>query len=100
MGLFGGKKDKNTVKITDYYSAEELQQIRETVKPKLAANAYLAMGELLAKGLIAYVERPEKEYSYHKMNSFMKIADAMKDFEPSLEPILQNGINKYRSGGQ
>ena len=66
MGLFGGKKDG--VKITDYFSAEDLQN----------------------------VSRPDKVYSRGKMNSFAKVADAMKEIEPSLAEILQNAVNKIR----
>ena len=94
MGLFGGKKD--TVKITDYFSAEELQKLKDTVGPKLASGEYKAMPQLMAKGLMDYLNRPDKEYSRGKMNSFAKIADAVKEFEPSLAEILQNGVNKIR----
>ena len=94
MGLFGGKKDM--VKITDFFSAEELQQIKDTIGPKLAANEYKPLPQVMAKGLMDYVSRPEKEYSRGKMNSFAKIADAVKVFEPSLAGILQNGVTKIR----
>lgn len=95
MGLFGGKKDKLTVKITDFYSAEDLQKISETIEPKLAANEYKAIPQITAKGLMDYVKRPEKEYSYSKFSGFIKIAATVKTFEPSLEKILQDGIDKY-----
>ena len=94
MGLFGGKKD--AVKITDYFSAEEIQKIRETIGPKLEANEYMPMPQLMAKGLMDYMIRPDKEYSRGKMNGFVKIAAAVKDIEPSLAEILQNGINRIR----
>ena len=94
MGLFGGKKDG--VKITDYFSAEDLQKITDTVGPKLTAGKYPALPQLMAKGLMDYVSRPDKVYSRGKMNSFAKVADAMKEIEPSLAEILQNAVNKIR----
>ena len=94
MGLFGGKKDM--VKMTDFFSAEELQKIKDTVGPKLAADQYKALEQLMAKGLMDYVSRPDKEYSRGKMNGFVKIADAVKTIEPSLGDMLQRGINRIR----
>ena len=100
MGLFGIGKDKKTVKITDYFSAEELQTIRDTLEPKLKANEYGALPQLMANGLIEYIDQAEKEFSPGKMNKFIKVADSVKTFEPSLEGILQSGIDKYNSSSR
>ena len=52
MALFGSKKDKKTVKITDIFSPEEITQIKDLIEPKLKAKEYKALPQVLAKGLI------------------------------------------------
>ena len=96
MGLFGAKTPG--VKLTDFYTAEELQTIRARIDPKLAAGQYAAMAQLLAKGMSDLIKRADRETSYAKQGKFMKIAASFIQFEPDLAPILQNGINKYQMG--
>ena len=54
------------------------------------------MPQLMGKGLLDYLKDPMKELSEGRVNSFMKIADAVKTFEPDLAPILQSAINRFR----
>ncbi|MBR0438489.1 MAG: hypothetical protein IJK00_05095 [Clostridia bacterium] len=95
MGLFS-RKDKKTYKLADFFSPEEVGKIRSTIEPKLSSGQYGAMPQLMGKGLLDYLKDPIKELSEGRMNSFVKIADAVKTFEPELAPILQNGINRFR----
>ena len=101
MGLFGSKKEGTGkgVKITTFFSEEDLNMIKATLEPKLKAGEYGSVAQLTAKGMMDYVNRPDKEFSPSKINGLMKIAETLKQVEPSLEPILQKGIDKYRSIG-
>ena len=94
MGLFGFGKNEKMVKITDFFSAEDLQKIAAEVEPSLS-GAYGMLGQTLGKGLMDYINRPDKEYGYSKFGAFIKIAESFKGIVPSLAPILQKGIDKY-----
>ena len=59
-------------------------------------GALLRFDITMGKGLLDYLKDPMKELSEGRMNSFVKIADAVKTFEPELAPILQNAINRFR----
>ena len=95
MGLFGFGKNEKMVKITDFFSAEDLQKIAAEVEPALSAGAYGMMGQTLGKGLMDYINRPNREYTYGKFGAFIKIAESFKSVVPALAPILQKGIEKY-----
>lgn len=94
MGLFGSKKDKKTVKITDVFSPEEISDV---IGPKLKSGEYKALPQTLAKGLMDYISRPEKEYGVNKIKGVAKIAKSLKEIEPSLAPTLQKGIDRIQS---
>ncbi|MBQ5955947.1 MAG: hypothetical protein IJL46_00060 [Clostridia bacterium] len=94
MGLFS-KKDKKTYKIADILSADEIQQIKRTIEPKLASGQYGALPQLMGKGLMDHLKDPMRELSEGKMKGFIKIADSMKTLEPGIAGILQNAINKF-----
>ncbi|MBR0342278.1 MAG: hypothetical protein IJH64_08540 [Oscillospiraceae bacterium] len=94
MGLFGPKK---TVKITDVFTADEIKAITDVIDPKLKSGEYLAFPQMMAKGVMDYISRPDKEYGVNKMKGLAKIAKSLQEFEPSLAPILQNGINKIQA---
>ena len=51
----------------------------------------------LAKGLMDYISRPEKEYGVNKIKGVAKIAKSLKEIEPSLAPTLQKGIDRIQS---
>ena len=97
MGLFGFGKEEKKVKITDFFSAEDLETIRSGAE---AVRGGGSIPDLLGKGLIDYINRPEKEYSYSHFNKFIKIADSIRSFAPSLDEILRKGIEKYRAAGK
>ena len=94
MGLFGFGKEEKKVKITDFFSEEDLATIKEQAEGSLSGGAVV---ELLANGLLNYVKNPEKEYSYSNFNKFVKIADSFKNMDPYLAPILTKGIEKYKA---
>ena len=94
MGLFGFGKNEKTVKMSDFFSAEDLATIKEKAQ---AARSRGSMADLLGKGLIDYIGDPEKEISCGRFNKFIKVADSfVKSFDPSLESIIQKGIEKFR----
>ena len=76
MALFGSKKEKKTVKITDIFSPEEIKEISDVISPKLKSGEYMALPQMMAKGMMDYLSRPDKEYSYNKMKGVAKIAKA------------------------
>ena len=95
MGLFGFGKNEKTVKMSDFFSAEDLATITEKAE---AARSRGSMADLLGKGLIDYISNPEKEISCSRFNKFIKVADSfVKNFDPSLETIIRQGIEKFRS---
>ena len=97
MALFGSKKEKKTVKITDIFSPEEIKEINDVISPKLKSGEYMALPQMMAKGMMDYLSRPDKEYSYNKMKGVAKIAKAVQEFEPSLVPTLQKGIDRIQA---
>ena len=97
MALFGSKKDTKTVKITDMFLPEEIKEISDLISPKLKSGEYKALPQLMAKGMMDYLSRPEKEYSYNKMKGAAKIAKSLQEIEPSLAPTLQKGIDRIQA---
>ena len=93
MGLFGGSKEK--FKIADFFSAEELKTITDTIEPKLKTGELGSIPQLTGKGLMDYIKRSDKEFSEGKMNSFFKIAGTVKDFFPQLADILDAGKQRF-----
>ncbi len=97
MGLFGFGKKEQMVKVSDFFSAEDLETIRGTAQ---AARSRGAVVDLLGKGLIEYISNPDKEIPYSKFNKFIKIANSFREMEPSLDAILKQGIDKYKAAGK
>ena len=97
MGLFGFGKEEKKVKITDFFTTEDLEAIRSGAE---AVRGSGSIPDLLGKGLIDYINRPEKEYGYSRFNKFIKVADSFRSFAPSLDEILRKGIEKYRAAGK
>ena len=97
MALFGSKKDKKTVKITDVFTSEEIKEISDVISPKLKSGEYMALPQLMAKGMMDYLSRPDKEYGYSKIKGVAKIAKSLQEFEPSLSPTLQKGIDRIQA---
>ena len=95
MGLFGSG-NKN-IKISDYFSAEDLAAITEKAQAVRSGGAML---DLLGKGLIDYISNPDKEISGGRFNKFIKVAESFKSIDPSLYSILQKGIEKFRASGK
>ena len=94
MGLFGGSKK---YKITDFFALDELKTITDTILPKLKTGEYGSIMQLTGKGLTDYIKHSDKEYSEGRMNSFFKIADTVRQFEPSLDGILSEGLKRFKN---
>lgn len=95
MGLFGFGKNEKTVRISDFFSAEDIRTIKDTAQ---AARSRGSVADLLGKGLIDYIGDPDKEISCGRFNKFIKVADSFaKSIDPSLETILRKGIDKFKA---
>ena len=102
MGLFGSKKPEKevrTAKITDFFSEEELQKIRDLVEPKAKRWEYHRYNEL-AENMVKAVNDTEKEYtpkSIATMDGPLFSAGAMTKMEPSLKPMLEAAVKKMQA---
>ena len=96
MGLFGSKKEEVMPKVSDVFSAELLQKIREIVGPKQSGRAYGKYGDM-AETLLKAAEDPEKECSKREWTGIIYAAGGFTKLEPQLAPMLKQAIEKYRS---
>ncbi len=102
MGLFGSKKTEKevrTAKITDFFSEDDLQKIRELVEPKAKNREYKKYNEL-AENLVKVVNESDTEYtpkSIASMTGPLFSAAAMTKMEPSLKPMLDEAIKKMQA---
>ena len=104
MGLFDFfKKDNNDeemVKITDFFSPEDMNEVKTLVKKNSMGPRYRTMYyQNAAKRTVAFMSHPDKEYSLETMNGFIKVAETIMVMEPSLKPILEDGIARIRAYG-
>ena len=97
MGLFGGKKEDKKM-LTDYFSAEEIKTITDTIGTKLNSGEYGSLVQLTGKGLLDIIRQSEKGLSAGKTAKFFKIAESFRQYEPSLDGILRGGIDRFNSG--
>lgn len=95
MGLFGSKKDKIMPKVSDVFSAQDLEKIRGVVGPKQAAKGYGKYGSMAAT-LMEVVQNPDKEYSKREWGGIIYSAGAFTKIEPELAPMLKEAIGKYK----
>ena len=99
FGLFGSKKPEKTAQISAFFSAEDLQRIREVIEPKVNSNAY-GKYTSLAQVLLDAVKHPEMTVSPKdlvSMNSVLGAVGAMRKMEPGLKDILNAAIEKMRA---
>ena len=102
MGLFGSKKTEKevrTAKITDFFSEDDLQKIRELVEPKAKKWEYNRYNEL-AENLVKAVNEPDTEYtpkSIATMTGPLFSAAAMTKIEPSLKPRLDAAVKTMQA---
>ena len=59
MGLFGSKKNEVLPKVSDIFSAGDLQKIKDTLGQKSATGSYGKYGDM-AKTLLQVVEAPQR----------------------------------------
>ncbi|MBR0342488.1 MAG: hypothetical protein IJH64_09680 [Oscillospiraceae bacterium] len=95
MGLFGSKKEKAMPKVTDIFSAQDLEKIAGIVGPKQAAKGYGKYGALAAT-LMEVVNNPDKDYSKKEWGGIIYSAGAFTKLEPELAPMLKEAIAKYK----
>ncbi len=95
MGLFNKQSTGRTLR--DVFSDEELRQITDVLGPKLEGGQYGALPQLMAKGMMDYVSRPDQPLNPGKLKSFSKIAVSLQEMEPSLQPILQAGVARINT---
>ena len=95
MGLFGSKKDKAMPKVTDIFSAQDLQKIEEVIGLKHANKSYGKYGSMAAT-LMEVVKNPDKEYSKREWADIIYAAGGFTKIEPDLAPMLKEVIGKYK----
>jgi len=95
MGLFGSKKDKVMPKVSDIFSAQDLQTIEEVVGPKHAGKSYGKYGSMAAT-LMEVVKNPDKEYSKREWTGIIYAAGGFTKIEPDLAPMMKEAIGKYK----
>ena len=95
MGLFG-KKDEVLPKVSDIFSAQDLQQIKDTVAAKSASGAYGKYGGM-ARTLLQAVDTPEKDFNKREWNGIIYATGAMTRIEPGLEPVLKRAIERFHA---
>ncbi len=95
MGLFGSKKDKVMPKVSDIFSAQDLQKIEQVVGPKHASKSYGKYGSMAAT-LMEVVKDPDKEYSKREWAGIIYAAGGFTKIEPDLTPMLKEAIGRYK----
>jgi len=100
MGLFGSKKkeDKKAL-LTDFFSQQDIDKIKETLAPKEAAGAY-GKYNYLAKALLDTVQDPSQEFTVKDVSGMYGLlftAGAVTKMEPELESVLKPAIEKMQS---
>ena len=101
MGLFDflkkDKTDENMVKLTDFFSAEDIKEVRDLLSHNRMGVHYRTVNhQTAAKTMIGYMSNPNKTYSPDKMGAFVNTAQTIMVMEPSLKPILEKGIARLQ----
>jgi len=96
MGLFESKKKEQLPGISDVFSAEDLQRLREVICPKRDNRGYGRYGDV-ADTLLQVVETPDKEFTKREWNGIIYAAGAMVKIEPELAPVLRKCIDRFHA---
>lgn len=101
MGLFDFLKksspDGNMVKLTDFFSAEDMKEVKDLISHnRMGAHYRTVHHQTAAKTMIGYMSNPNKAYSPDKMGAFVSTAETIMVMEPSLKPILERGIARIQ----
>ena len=96
MGLFGPKKEEILPKVSDIFSAEDLQQIKSIVGSKSANGSYGRYNDM-ARTLLQVVDTPEKEFTKREWNGIIFAAGSFTKLEPELVPMLKGAIDKFHA---
>lgn len=98
MGLFG-KKDKSETfaKLTDFFSSEDLDKMREVIGSKVAAEGYKFEYRGYAIDLMNAIESREKPLEKKELRAILMASGCMTKLEPALVPILKPAIEKMRA---
>ena len=82
-------------KVSDIFSAEDLQKISDIVGPKHASKSYGKYGSMAAT-LMEVVKNPDREYSKKEWNGIIYATGGFTKIEPELAPMLKEAIGKYK----
>lgn len=104
MGLFDFLKKENKneemVKMTDFFSPGDMNEVATLVKKNSRGVNYRTVyQQTAAKTIVSFMSHPDKAYSFDKMDGFIKVAGTIMEMEPSLKPILEDGIARIRAYG-
>lgn len=98
-GLFGSKKPDKTAKVSDFFSADDLAKILETMEAKLYSNGYGKYSDM-ARTLVSAANNPDMTVSTKELGRadglLFAVGTATK-MEPSLKPILSAAVEKMRA---
>lgn len=101
MGLFDflkkDKTDENMVKLTDFFSEEDIKEVKDLLSHNRMGVHYRTVNhQTAAKTMIGYMSNPNKTYNPNKMGAFVNTAETIMVMEPSLKPILEKGIARIQ----
>ncbi len=99
MGLFGSKKEVVLPKVSDIFSADDLEKIKATVGPKAENRGYGKYSDL-AKTIMQVVDTPDKEFTKKEWNGIIFSAGGLTKLEPELAPLLKGVIEKFKAFGK
>ena len=98
MGLFGSKKtEEATARITDFFSAEDLQKIKGLVGQKKAEHMYKLQYIDVVDCLLDAASNTEKPLDKKEIRKILFSVGAMTKIEPTLNPIFTPAIGKMRA---
>ena len=98
MRWFGKKSDERTVKITEFFTEEELKEFRDVFSRHMFGARYKSVyHQTTARQLIGYASNLKTDYSYDKIKGIKKTLETAMVMEPSLEPKLKEGLDKIHA---
>ena len=100
MGLFGfgGKKEEVFPKVSDIFSADDLQKIKDVIGPKHANGEYKKYDDM-AGVLLDVANNPDKDFgkTWGAFGGIIFSAGAFTKVEPELAPMLKGAVDKFHA---
>ena len=101
MGLFGfgDKKEEVFPKVSDIFSEEDLQKIKDVIGPKHANGSYKKDYDNMAEVLLDVADNPDKDFgkTWGAFGGIIFSAGAFTKIEPELAPMLKSAIDKFHA---